>query len=103
MNEYERRIFNRHDEIYSEYIPEEKEETKGTCDCCGSVIHRPPLYVFSLFSLCPECLEKCKKNPAKDPFIKCEECGEEIGDEDLYEIDGRFFCGDCVRSHRKAS
>lgn len=32
----------------------------------------------------------------------CDECGEHIQSEDLYELDGLLFCENCMEGHRRS-
>lgn len=33
----------------------------------------------------------------------CDECGEHIQSEDLYELDGLLFCENCMEGHRHST
>lgn len=33
----------------------------------------------------------------------CDECGEHIQSEDLYELDGLLFCESCMEGHRRST
>ena len=32
---------------------------------------------------------------------KCSECGQPIQDEEYYEIDGKFYCSDCLETYHR--
>lgn len=50
------------------------------------------------------CPAACPNAPAPLVFAKCSECGNEILDgEDYYDIDGDFYCEDCIEERRKTA
>ena len=36
------------------------------------------------------------------PHFYCDECGEELDDDDIYEVDGKMFCSECCLKACKA-
>lgn len=34
-----------------------------------------------------------------DPVPICCECGNEIMDDEIYDVDGTIYCEDCIREH----
>lgn len=44
------------------------------------------------------CEHDAEQEEAREKLPKCSECGEEITDEYLYDIDGELYCDKCMKA-----
>ena len=50
------------------------------------------------------CPSSCPNAPAPQRFARCSACGADIIDgDDYYDIDGDYYCEDCIYESRKTA
>ena len=44
---------------------------------------------------CPEC-KGCGRKYHDYPVFECDECGDYIDDDEIYDVNGKMLCGSCA-------